>query len=470
MVFSSAIFLFAFLPLTIVGYWLSTSTSWRNTWLLGASLIFYAFGESFYVLVLLLCIFINWTMARVIESSRRKVWLLLGVGLNLGLLGFYKYSNFLVDNLNGLLDWFRIPAILADPVHLPLGISFFSFQAISYLVDVYRGHAPAQRKLREVALYISLFPQLVAGPIVRYAHIQAQLATRNLGIEDFSYGARRFCIGLAKKVLVANVLGESADNIFALENPGTATAWLGLACYTLQIYFDFSGYSDMAIGLGRMFGFRFNENFNYPYVATSVRSFWRRWHISLSTWFRDYLYIPLGGSRGGFARTAFNLLLVFFLCGLWHGASWNFVVWGLFHGFFLSMERLVQVPLKAGTIARLPGHVYVLLVVMIGWVFFRTETMGDAIDYLHALVGLQTTGGVDTSLASHTDPRLWLTLGAGVVFSTPVAARFIEHRTGASGLSVIGFAARDFAVLALLIVSAMHISAGTYNPFIYFRF
>jgi len=440
MVFSSSTFLFAFLPLALAGYALTRTTRLRNLWLLLASLVFYAWGESFYVLILLVSIFCNWLVALALQKHRRMAVLAAGVTLNLALLGFYKYANFIVDTASALSAWAGLPAVVAAPVHLPLGISFFTFQAISYLVDVYRQDAPAQRRLSDVALYISLFPQLIAGPIVRYASIEKQLAKRSFDLENFVAGARRFIIGLAKKVLIANVLGETADNIFGLESPAATTAWLGVACYTLQIYFDFSGYSDMAIGLGRMFGFRFDENFKYPYIATSIRDFWRRWHISLSSWFRDYVYIPLGGSRGGQARTAMNLIIVFVLCGLWHGASWSFVVWGLFHGIFLSLER------------------------------FTAETLGDAMNYLGAMIGLHSPEGFNSSAQSHLNARVLLSLAAGVILSTPIARSFggslqasgIKHATLSIG--------RDVVLVSLFLLGAMSIAAGTYNPFIYFRF
>jgi len=469
MVFSSSTFLFAFLPLALAGYALARSIRLRNLWLLLASLVFYAWGESFYVLILLASIFCNWLVALALQKHRRLLVLAAGVGLNLMLLGFYKYANFIVDSASAVSEWAGLPELVAAPVHLPLGISFFTFQAISYLVDVYREDAPAQRRLSDVALYIALFPQLIAGPIVRYASIQKQLAKRSFDLENFVAGARRFIIGLAKKVLIANVLGETADNIFGLESPAAATAWLGVACYTLQIYFDFSGYSDMAIGLGRMFGFRFDENFRYPYIATSIRDFWRRWHISLSSWFRDYVYIPLGGSRGGAARTALNLMIVFVLCGLWHGASWSFVVWGLFHGLFLSMERFAGTAI-ASPLSRIAAHVYVLLVVMIGWVFFRAETLGDAIEYLGAMVGLLPALGFEAAPQSHLNARVVLTLVIGAVLSTPIGigiGRSLQTPDFKHAALCIG---RDTVLVCLFVLSMMSIAAGTYNPFIYFRF
>jgi alginate O-acetyltransferase complex protein AlgI len=347
------------------------------------------------------------------------------------------------------------------------------------VIDVSRRDATAQKSPVHAALYLLLFPQLIAGPIIRYRDIADQLARRVVSIDDFAYGVRRFVIGLAKKVLIANVVAGPADRIFSLPAAelSTAHAWLGIVCYTLQIYFDFSGYSDMAIGLGRMFGFRFPENFRWPYVATSVTAFWRRWHISLSTWFRDYLYIPLGGNRVSPARRYFNLVTVFFLCGLWHGASWNFVIWGLWHGTFLVVERLTaKSPIHHITNSPTSGvlswpiwpHVYTLAIVMIGWVFFRAETLTGAVAFLHSLAGLTEAAPTPYSVGWYLTPELWLALAAGAIGSAPwvpaLAARIDDGR----GWSVPLL--NTAALLALLVLSIMSMAARTYNPFIYFRF
>ncbi|MGB5708663.1 MAG: MBOAT family O-acyltransferase, partial [Arenicellales bacterium] len=344
MVFSSVLFLFLFLPVVLLLYWVIPN-KWRNSFLLIVSLTFYAWGEGLFVGIMLLSIAMNYVFGLAIERGNARagrLWVGIAVMANLALLGVFKYANFLVENINTLFSSTGIQLITIDQIHLPIGISFFTFQAMSYVIEVHRRVMPAQTNLLNLGLYIALFPQLIAGPIVRYHDIAAQLKTRFVNAGQVAYGIERFVIGLGKKVLIANPMGAVADEIFALPPDSiTATvAWTAVACYSLQIYFDFSGYSDMAIGLGRMFGFKFLENFNYPYISQSIQEFWRRWHISLSNWFRDFLYLPLGGNRRGPGRTYFNLLIVFLLCGLWHGASWNFVVWGLLHGSFLVLERI----------------------------------------------------------------------------------------------------------------------------------
>jgi alginate O-acetyltransferase complex protein AlgI len=362
---------------------------------------------------------------------------------------------------------------LAVPhVLLPIGISFYTFHAISYVVDVYRGHATAQKSPVHAALYLLLFPQLIAGPIIRYREIADQLARRVVSLDDFAAGSRRFVVGLGKKVLIANNVATAADGIFALA-PAELTpahAWLGIVCYTLQIYFDFSGYSDMAIGLGRMFGFRFPENFRWPYVADTVQEFWRRWHISLSSWFRDYLYVPLGGNRVSPGRMYRNLVLVFFLCGLWHGASWNFVVWGLYHGTFLVVERLGL----GAMLRRLPAsirHAYLLLVVMVGWVFFRADTLHDAVVYLGAMAGVSAPGVKPFDVAWFLTPEVWLALAAGVVGAAPVVPAMSSFVSGPGyrrGWHVD--AAATAALMLMLVASILQIAGRSYDPFIYFRF
>ena len=420
MVFSSPIFLFVFLPLTLGLYYLLPRSA-KNGFLLLASLVFYAWGEIFFVLVMLASLAFNYIFGRLIgtaEPSRKRGYLVAGVVANLSLLAYFKYANFIVDNLQQLgwlagVDW--------SDVHLPLGISFFTFQAMSYLVDVYRGENRAQKSLFNVALYIALFPQLIAGPIVRYHDIARQIRKRTIDLLLVNSGLQRFVYGLAKKVLIANPLGLVADEVFALSGGDltTGTAWLGIACYTLQIYFDFSGYSDMAIGLGRMLGFRFLENFNYPYVSRSIKEFWRRWHISLSSWFRDYLYIPLGGNRVGGLRTYLNLLIVFCLCGLWHGASWSFVIWGMVHGFFLVAERLggdkmidrVWKPIR---------HLYTLFVVVMAWVLFRSSDITYAWGYYKAMFGFGNSESGVYEYFKYLNNEFLLVLLLGIVASTPL--------------------------------------------------
>lgn len=347
MVFSSTAFLFLFLPIVLVLHFVLRGVRFRNVLLLLASLLFYAWSEQGIVLLLIASIVLNYSFGlgidRCKDSAQARTLLIAAIAMNLAVLAYFKYTSFLIGNLNWLLAQFHWSEIKAPKIHLPAGISFFTFHAISYIVDIYRRSASAQRNPIKLALYFDFFPQLIAGPIVRYHDIESQLDRRSITLDDVSIGIQRFVIGLAKKMLVANTLAQPADEIFAIAMPQLTpgVAWLGIVCYTLQIYFDFSGYSDMAIGLARVFGFRFLENFNYPYVARSIREFWRRWHISLSNWFRDYLYIPLGGNRCSPRRQYFNLLVVFSLCGLWHGASLNFLIWGLFHGAFLVLERRV---------------------------------------------------------------------------------------------------------------------------------
>src|SRR2546423_1202781 len=421
MVFASPLFLFLFLPAAIVAYFVSPRT-WRNGVLLCASVLFYAWGEARYLPLVLGSVAFNaWIGLRIAganDANLRKRWLAVAVVGNLGALAVFKYANFAVANVNTLAPIFALGPIPLEAIPLPLGISFFTFHAISYVVDVYKRNADAQPSVPTFALYILLFPQLIAGPIIRFRDIAAQLPSHESRLADFAYGVRRFILGLGKKVLIANTLGATADRIFALPAAELTTpiAWVGLISYTLQIYFDFSGYSDMAIGLMRMFGFRILENFNYPYVSRSVREFWRRWHISLSNWFRDYLYVPLGGNRRGKRRAYVNLIIVFVLCGLWHGASWPFVLWGLWHGAFLVAERAaLGRPLERHVWI---GHVYALVAVMGGWVLFRCDTLAHALDYYAALAGTTTADPLRMPLAEHFDKLVATTLAIGLVFAT----------------------------------------------------
>ena len=367
-----------------------------------------------------------------------------------------------------------------EEIHLPIGISFFTFQALSYVIDIYRRESPVQKNIINIALYISLFPQLIAGPIVRYHDIAGQIARRRTQFDDFYYGCHRFIIGLGKKVLLANVLGRAADYIFSLptETIPAGLAWIGAIAYTLQIYYDFSGYSDMAIGLGRMFGFHFLENFNYPYTSKSIREFWRRWHISLSSWFRDYLYKPLGGSRKGAARTYLNLLIVFFLCGLWHGASWTFVVWGLYHGCFLVGERLKPFKWLLNIIPGPLRHLYVLLVVVIGWVFFKAETFDYALGYLSAMVNFTTPSLYNSQLFLVINNEFYAVLIIGVLCSAPIYKKieglllFCDARQAprAALLNSLISICSVFFVGFVFLYSIASLMGGAYNPFLYFRF
>ena len=475
MLFPSAVFLFAFLPFVLLVYYLSPR-SWRNSILLVASLFFYAWGETVYVLLMLVSVAANYGFGLALDRAdpqRRKRWLAAAMVFNLGLLVVYKYSNFLVDNLNLGLALIGMHAIHLDPVHLPLGISFFTFQAMSYVIDVYRFETRAQERFANVALYISLFPQLIAGPIVRYHDVAEQIISRLHDPSLFVSGVRRFVIGLAKKLIIANACGAAADAAFAVPAAqlGTGLAWLGIICYALQIYFDFSAYSDMAIGLGRMFGFRFLENFNYPYIATSLQDFWRRWHMSLSRWFRDYLYFSLGGNRISPRRTYVNLCIVFLLCGFWHGAAWNFVVWGALHGSFLALERAGLGALLQ-RMPRLLRHLYTLTVVLVGWIYFRADSLAHANHYLLALGGWSGERAVPGTVTWLLDPELVLTLVLGTVLSTPIyrwlSTQLLQPRLQTGGPIYLAW---QFAlVFGLLLVSASYVAATTYNPFIYFRF
>lgn len=483
MVFSSTVFVFLFLPV-VLGLYACVRRELRNLLLLLASLLFYAWGEGFFVLIMLASIVLNYGLGlwidQVRESRLARLVAALAVIINIGLLGCYKYANFLVDNLNVFLGVIGVPAIKLASVHLPIGISFFTFQALSYVIDVYRRESPVQKNPTHLALYVAFFPQLIAGPIVRYTDIAAQLAERTVTLDGFALGVRRFIIGLGKKVLVANSVAVAADQIFAIP-PSQLTlhlAWLGIVCYTLQIYFDFSGYSDMAIGMGHMFGFHFLENFNYPYISQSLKDFWRRWHISLSTWFRDYLYISLGGNRCAPLRVYVNLVIVFFLCGLWHGASWTFVIWGLFHGVFLVGERLGLEKWLASSPAPL-RHGYVMGVVMVGWVVFRADTLSHALSFLAAMGGFGRGDGIEYHAGLYLDTRLALALVVGVVGALPLLPLITSawQRATASDTSPVALVVDSVLTVGstvglgfIFLGSAMALLAGTHNPFIYFRF
>jgi alginate O-acetyltransferase complex protein AlgI len=469
MVFASPIFVFLFLPVTLAAYFAVPCRA-RNAVLLATSVVFYAWGEGPYLVLVAASVLANWgfglAIGRAHDARVRARWLGVAVAANLGVLAVFKYANFAIANINALAPLLALSPLAVAVIPLPLGISFFTFHAISYVVDVYKRNANAERRLPDFALYILLFPQLIAGPIIRWRDIAAQIPARDARLADIAWGIRRFVLGLGKKVLIANPLGGVADQVFALPAAELtpALAWLGLVCYTLQIYFDFSGYSDMAIGSMRMFGFRVLENFNYPYIAASVREFWRRWHISLSNWFRDYLYVPLGGNRRGAARAYANLVIVFLLCGLWHGASWPFVIWGIWHGLFLVAERagLDRVLVRLGPLR----HVYALAVVMAGWVLFRCETLAQAVDYYAALGGHAAGDARVRPLTQLLDPLIATTLLAGIVGAFPIARTFaaLRERSMAGVVADVGW------LVAVGTLAAAALAAGTYNPFIYFRF
>ncbi len=475
MVFSSIAFLFYFLPLFLLAYF---ALPFRNAVFLVFSLAFYTLGEGPYLLLLLASIAYNHRFALLIERevARRgpdgRRWITVAIAVNLGVLGFYKYGDFLIAQLQPLFHWQRIPKL---PIHLPLGISFFTFHAISYLVDVYRRDAKAERSLLALALYITMFPQLIAGPIVRFKTIVGELHERRETVAGIAEGIRLFVIGLAQKTLIANTLAAPADRIFGLPSDmlTAPVAWVGALAYSLQLYFDFCGYSLMAIGLARALGLHFPRNFDYPYVSRSITEFWRRWHMTLSQWFRDYVYIPLGGNRAGALRTYRNLLIVFLLCGLWHGASWIFVLWGLWYGLFLILERLGL----ARLLARLPApiaHAYALLVILIGWVLFRSPDVGYALTYLKTMAGLSHPGETTFGVAWFLKTDVVLAFLAGFIGSMPtmpwLAARLGRWSEVAPTPRLIVAGAEVAVPLGLLVLCAMTLALGTYNPFLYFRF
>ena len=466
MVFSSAVFLCIYLPIVLLGYYICPK-KWRNLFLLIVSLVFYAWGEPKYVLLMVFSIVINYIFGLLMDKNRAdmrklKLLLALSVVIDLGLLGFFKYTDFIIENLNAA---FGTGFDLLN-VALPIGISFYTFQAMSYTIDVYRDDVKVQKNLIDFGMYIAMFPQLIAGPIVRYSDVERQLTDRSVTTGEFADGIMRFAVGLGKKVLLANQIGALWTEIYDLGGATSAlTAWLGAAAYTFQIYFDFSGYSDMAIGLGKMLGFKFPENFRYPYEALSITDFWRRWHITLSTWFKEYLYIPLGGNRHGLMRQAFNLLIVWALTGFWHGAGWNFIMWGLYYFSILFMEKLFM--LKA--LDKLPKplrHVYSLLLIVVGWVIFACDDVSVLPQYLGSMVGLNgALGGQDV---------YWLTTKAVLLIvcaiaSTQLPKRLFEKARGSMNEKT-AFVIKAVPTAAVLVLSMVFLIGDSYNPFLYFRF
>ena len=471
MVFSSNIFLFFFLPVFLAAYFI-TPRKFRNYTLLLFSLIFYAYGAPDFVFLLVGECIVNYFIVRGMaktEKTGMKKWLCaLSVIMALGLLLYFKYANFFMENLNAILGWMHHEPVGWMKVALPIGISFFTFQSITYTIDVYRGTTPPSNKLTDYVLYIMMFPQLIAGPIVNYNSVAAQLVSRTSTMEDRVVGFYRFVIGLGKKVLIANTLAAYADQVFAMNygDLATGTAWIGILSYTFQIYFDFSGYSDMAIGLGKMMGFKFPENFNDPYTSRSVTEFWKRWHMTLGNFIMNYLYIPLGGNRKGKGRMYLNLWLCFLLSGLWHGASWTFVLWGAFHGLFICADKLFLKDLlkKAG---KWPAVILTFFVVNMGWVLFRVDTASDAGGFYQALFSFKS------GMTQPGDILFWFTFALAVVFSFLTLfkggqklqdAIFADHYS--KGLSWTMFA----LCLVLLILSAGSLCVSDFNPFIYFRF
>ncbi|MCR5108736.1 MAG: MBOAT family protein [Lachnospiraceae bacterium] len=492
MVFSSVIFLCFFMPVMIIGYYILPGKL-RNLYLVLGSLFFYAWGGPEYVFIMIASITGNYIFGVLLDLTggrligRKKIitgriLLVITILFNLGILFYFKYYTFALTTLHDLF----MPGLAIKEITLPIGISFYTFQGMSYVIDVYRGCGIKEGTVRDdtlvqknplnLALYISMFPQLIAGPIVRYTDIKPYLKKRQVNLSGFSKGVERFIIGLAKKAILANTLGETADKIFTTDYSymGVPVAWLGAILYTLQIYYDFSGYSDMAIGLGRIFGFEFMENFNYPYISKSVSEFWRRWHISLSSWFRDYLYIPLGGNRTG--NVYFNLFIVFLATGIWHGAAFGFIVWGLWHGLFIITERVFR---KKGVTLKLPAVVrwlYTMLIVVLGWVLFKLEELPATFEYIGAMFGMDHESYVEFSLRYYLDNKMIFILIIAIIAAIPwaqILPRHLASYISALSLQEEGKTAviiKRISLIILMAISFMFIINSSYNPFIYFRF
>jgi len=477
MVFSNLTFVCLFLPIVLAAYFTAPQAA-RNLVLVAASVVFYVWGGRIAIVLIAVSVSANFALGQAIaraEPVRRHRLIGWSVAGNLLVLIVFKYTNFIIDNINSVLDTFWSVRIPDPEMPLPLGISFFTFHIISYLVDVYRGVAQAQRSAVAFTLYIINFPQLIAGPIIRYRPIAPQLGERVVSFDDIDTGVARFAAGLAKKLLIANPIGAVGDHLFATAPSDLPiwAVWLAVVCFSLQIYFDFSGYSDMAIGMARMFGFRFPENFNYPYSATSIKDFWRRWHMTLSAWFRDYVYVPLVGSRAGTWTTTRNLWIVFLLCGAWHGASWNFVVWGAWHGLFLSIERLRVIERTLLSAPRLLQNAYVLLTVMVGWVFFRSPTLELALDMLSRMFGLQAGAATMLPVSSHVAPPTMLLIALAALFSFPIwpqLREFARKIVVTSGEQVAYDITRAVFIGAITVLCLATMTIDQNNPFIYFRF
>ena len=462
MIFSSPLFLVLYLPLVLGIYYISPRRL-KNLMLFMASLLFYGWGEPIYVSLMIFSTIVDYTHGMMVDKHRgtkkARYWLVSSILINLSLLGVFKYSGFVVSSLNSLLG----TAIPVPALALPIGISFYTFQTMSYTIDVYRGDAPVQKDIIAFGTYVALFPQLIAGPIVRYLDVAEQMKGRTHSVDKFGQGASRFVCGLSKKVLLANTFGQIWE--IMLNGPRSLLgAWLGIICYALQIYFDFSGYSDMAIGLGKMLGFDFIENFNYPYISRSITEFWRRWHMSLGTWFREYVYIPLGGNRKGPRRQILNMLVVWLATGIWHGAGWNFLFWGLYYFLFLMIEKLFLLK----HLNRIPvlGHIYTLAVVLFGWVFFAIEDMSVVTGYIQAMLGIGVPMVTESALYYLT--TMAPLLACGLIGSTPLPKLLYSKLTAKDNLPAAALA----GVLLVIgfLSSTAYLVAGTYNPFLYFRF
>lgn len=463
MVFCSQIFLFFFLPISLVIFYL-VPYKIRNTVLLLFSLLFYFSGETTFIWLIFISILFNYIWGILIEKfNRNNILLIVGVLINLSALIYYKYSSFIFEIFTT-----KTEGLITNV--LPLGISFYTFHSISYLIDIYRGKAKAQYNLAIMGLYIVNFSQLVAGPIIRYHDVDKQLVNRIYLWNRFRNGIKIFIYGLAKKMIIANTVGVFADATFnhSYGNYSSIYAWLGIFSYTLQIYFDFSGYSDMAIGIGRMFGFEFKANFELPYSVKSIRVFWQKWHISLSSWFKDYLYIPLGGNKKGNLNTAINLLIVFVLCGLWHGANYTFLIWGLFHGLFLILERVIKIKIKIPSVI---SHLYVWLVVMVGWVFFRAESVSEATEYLKNLFFLKSYNDASPDLKSFINPYFITISVIGLINSIGLFNNCSKYLIKNRFISFQYYRLLEIIFLLLLLFwSVLEIINSNFNPFIYYRF
>ncbi len=472
MLFSSMTFIGVFLPVLCTVYLLSKK-EYHNAILLVASLIFYAWGEPRFLAIMLLSIVVNYLGALFIDKCngwRKMLGLLITITLNLGTLIYFKYINFIIENINSLTNGH----INFIEVVLPLGISFYTFQALSYVVDVYRGDCKAQKDIYKLALFICLFPQLIAGPILKYHDVAEQIDSREVTFQKVDEGVKRFIIGLSKKMFLANTMGFVADKIFS-QAPDTFSplvAWIGAISYSFQLFFDFSGYSDMAIGLGLIFGFKFMENFNYPYISKSITEFWRRWHISLSTWFKEYVYIPLGGNRHGKVKQLRNLGIVFLLTGVWHGASWNFVIWGMWHGLFIIIEKLTGLSIDTeNKILNLFKHIYCILIFVIGWVMFRAENLSYAWTYIKNMFGLVKVHDVMYTMPYY-GGRYEILIGIiAMICAVPIFSRAKDwlQDDGSAKKKILNIIANAWLIF-LFVLSVSAIAASTYNPFIYFRF
>ena len=471
MVFSSVLFLFRFLPIFMICYFL-VPRKMKNLVLFLGSLVFYAWGEPVYIFLMLFSTISDYVWGRLIEEFRGKdlsrIFLLCSIVINLFILGFFKYADFLMQTVNTVFGT-SIPLL---KLPLPIGISFYTFQTMSYVIDVYRGDTKAQRNILQVGVYVTMFPQLIAGPILKYHQVERYLQDRRTDLDAISFGVKRFVTGLAKKVLLANNLVLLWKQVTELGNEQMSIllAWLGIAAFALQIYFDFSGYSDMAIGLGAVLGFHFPENFNYPYIAASVKDFWHRWHISLSTWFKEYVYIPLGGNRKGLPRQLFIILVVWMLPGIWHGAGWNFLFWGLWFAFFLILEKLFLGDILE-SVPKVFGRIYTLAVVQISWVFFALESPGEILAYLQAMFGMNGIGTVN-SLEMFLCYEYLVLLVIALVACLPLGSRLVHAlKSSKTGPAMALYRLGEKVIPAvLLLLSVAYIVDASYNPFLYFRF